>query len=159
MRTTPLTEPSSGQCSPVLACHRIWSRSFANSTMACEHACGSTTGCLRVVRCGTGPSPRVRVRALSVRHLLRGGYKRGLHTFQGGQRHHGRFGTPEEDNGGEGGGGGGKKPPGSQPRQYRFGILYAEDAGAVSQSTEHPRKMMGVIVVRGVWPHRIGGQD
>ena len=29
--------------------------------------------------------------------LLRGGYKRGLHAFQGGQRHHGRFGTPEEE--------------------------------------------------------------
>ena len=46
-RTTPLTKPSSGQYSPVLACHRIWSRSLVNSTSACEHACGSTTGYAR----------------------------------------------------------------------------------------------------------------
>ena len=40
------------------------------------------------------------------------------------------------------------------------GILYADDAGIVSQSPEQLRKMMGVIVVvGGVWPHRIGGQD
>ena len=45
--TTPLIEPSSGQYSSVLACHRIRPRSFVNSTMACEHACGSTTGFAR----------------------------------------------------------------------------------------------------------------
>ena len=28
-------------------CHRIRSRLFVNSTMACKHACGSTTGCAR----------------------------------------------------------------------------------------------------------------
>ena len=33
--------------SPVLACHRLRSRSFVNSPIACEHACGSTTGCAR----------------------------------------------------------------------------------------------------------------
>ena len=44
----------------------------------------------------------MRARARSVKHLLRGGYKRGLHAFQGGQRHHGRFGAPEEENAGEG---------------------------------------------------------
>ena len=38
---------SSGQYLPVLACHRILYRSFVNSTMECEHACGSTTGCAR----------------------------------------------------------------------------------------------------------------
>ena len=42
-RTTPLIEPSSGQYSPVLARHRILSRSFVITTMACEHAWGSTT--------------------------------------------------------------------------------------------------------------------
>ena len=42
-RSTPLIKLVSGQYSPVLACHRLWSRSFINSTMACEHACGSTT--------------------------------------------------------------------------------------------------------------------
>ena len=62
---------------------------------------------LGVVRCKTGPSPRVRVRALAVQHLC-GGYKqRGLHVFRGGQRrHHGRFGASEEENGGGGAGGG-----------------------------------------------------
>ena len=44
----------------------------------------------------------MRARALPVQHLLRGGYKRGFHAFQGGQRHHGRFGAPEEEKGGEG---------------------------------------------------------
>ena len=38
------------------------------------------------------------------------------------------------------------------------GMAYADDAGVVLQSPEKLRKMMGVIVV-GVWPHRIGGQD
>ena len=46
-RTTLLTKPSSGQYSPVLACHRIRSLSFVNSTIAREHACGSTTGLAR----------------------------------------------------------------------------------------------------------------
>ena len=40
-----------------------------------------------------------------VQHLLRGGYKLGLHAFQGGRRHHGRFGPPEEEKGSGGGGG------------------------------------------------------
>ena len=51
------------------------------------------------------PSSRVRARAPPVQHLLRGGYQRGLLAFQGGQRHHGRFGTPEEEKGGGGAGG------------------------------------------------------
>ena len=54
---------------------------------------------LEVVYCGTRPSSRVRARAPPVQHLLRGGYKRGLHAFQGGQMHHGRLGTPEEEKG------------------------------------------------------------
>ena len=42
-----------------------------------------------------------------------------------------------------------------------WGMLYADDAGVVSQSPEKLRKMMGGDRgrVRGVWPHRIGGQD
>ena len=59
-------------------------------------------GVLEVVRCGTRPSSRVRARTPPVQHLLRGGYKPGLHAFQGGQRHYGRFGTPEEEKGGGG---------------------------------------------------------
>ena len=54
---------------------------------------------LEVVCCGIKPSSRVRARAPPVQHLLRGGYKRGLHAFQGGQRHHERFGTPEGEKG------------------------------------------------------------
>ena len=42
----------------------------------------------------------MRARVSPVQHLLRGVYKRGLHAFQGRQRHHGRFGTPEEEKGG-----------------------------------------------------------
>ena len=52
---------------------------------------------------------RVRARAPPVQHLLRGGYKRGLYAFQGGQRYNGRFGAPEE-----GRGGGRKQLPESQ---------------------------------------------
>ena len=63
---------------------------------------------------------RVRTRTLPVQHLLRGGYKLGVHAFQGGQRHHGRFGTPEEEKGG--GGGGGKQPSESQSSRRRFGV-------------------------------------
>ena len=74
--------------------------------MACEYACGSTTGCARGgSRCGAGPSPRVRARTPPVHHLLRISYKRDLHAFQRGQRHHGRFGAPEEEKGGGGAGG------------------------------------------------------
>ena len=52
-----------------------------------------------------GLRQRVRACAPPVQHLLRSGYKRGLHAFQGGRRHHGRFGTPEEEMGGGGAGG------------------------------------------------------
>ena len=93
--------------------------------------------------CGTRPSSRVRARAPPVQHLLRGGHKRGLHAFQGGQRHHGRFGTPEEKKGG-----GGEATAGeSVLATPLWGMLYADVAGVVSQSPEQPRKMMGVIVV------------
>ena len=59
----------------------------------------------------------VRARTPPVQHLLRGGYKLGLHAFQGGQRHHGRFGTPEEEKGG-----GGTQLSESQPSRRRFGV-------------------------------------
>ena len=85
-------------------------------------------------------------RAPPVQHFLRGGYKRSLHAFQGGQRHHGRFGAPEEEKGG--GGGRGEATAGESilaPPQW--GMLCADDAGVVSQSPEQLRKMVGVIVV------------
>ena len=90
----------------------------------------------------------MRARAPPVQHLLRGGYKRGLHAFQGGQRHHGRFGTPEEEKGGGGAGGRGEAIVGeSVLATPLWGMLYADDAGVVSQSPEQLTKMTGVIVV------------
>ena len=100
-------------------------------------------GVLEVDRCGTRPSSRVRARAPPVQHLLRGGYKRGLHVFQGGQRQHGRFGTPEEENGDGETGGRGEATAGDAA----LGCALRCDAGVVSQSPEQLRKMMGVIVV------------
>ena len=89
---------------------------------------------------------RVRARAPPVQHLLRGGYKRGLHAFQGGQRHHGRFGTPEEGKG-DGGRVEATTVGESVLATPLWGKLYADDAGVVSLSPEQLRKMMGVIVV------------
>ena len=86
----------------------------------------------------------MRARTPPVQHLLRGGYKLGLHAFQGGQRHHGRFGTPEEEKGG----GGVEATAGeSVLATPLWGMLYADDAGVVSRSPEQLRKMMEVIVV------------
>ena len=122
-RTTPLIEPSSGQYSLVLACHRKRSRSFANFTMACEHACGSTTGCARGGllwnKAFVKGASRLRAHAPPVQHLLRGGYKRGPRAFIGGQRHHGRFGTPEEEKED-----GRKQLPESQSWRRRFGVCF-----------------------------------
>ena len=100
---------------------------------------------LGVVRCGTGPLPRVRARASPVQHLLRGCYKLGLHAFQGGQRHHGRFGALEEEKEGRERG----EATAGEPvlATSLWGMFYADDAGIVSQSPEQPRKMVGVIVV------------
>ena len=71
-------------------------------------------------------------------------YKLGLRVFQGGQRHHGRLGTPEE----RGAGGRGEATVGeSVLATLLWGMFYADDVGVVSQSPEQLRKMMGVIVV------------
>ena len=102
-------------------------------------------GVLEVVHCGTRPSSRVRARTPPVQHLFRGGYKLGLHAFQGEQRHHGRFGTPEEEKGG--GRAAGSNCRRVSPRDAASGYAYADDAGIVSQSPEQLRKMMGVIVI------------
>ena len=105
-------------------------------------------GVLRVFRCGTGPSPRVRARAPSVQYILRGGYKRDLRAFEGGQRHHGRFGAPVEEKG-CGGAGVREEATAGEPvlATPLWGMLYADDAGVVSQSPEQPRKITRVIVV------------
>ena len=90
-----------------------------------------------MVRCGTRPSSGVRARTPPVPHLLRGGYKRGLHAFQGGQKHHGRFLAPKEEKGGRGAGGRGKATVGeSVLATPLWGMLYADDVGVVSQSPE-----------------------
>ena len=98
------------------------------------HFCVPRRGVLGVVYCGTGPSPRVRARAPPVQHLLRGGYKRGLHAFQSGRRHHGRFGAPQEENGGEGGGR--REATAGEPALATsvWGMLYADNVGVVSRS-------------------------
>ena len=87
----------------------------------------------------------MRARTPPVQHILRGGYKLGLHAFQGGQRHHGRFSTPEEE---KGTGEWGQATVGeSALATPLWGMHYADATGVVSQSPEQLRKMMGVIVV------------
>ena len=84
-------------------------------------------------------------RAPPVQQLLRSGYKRGLHAFQGGRRDHGRFGTPEEE---KGAGERGEATAGeSALATPLWGMLYADNSGVVSRSPEQLRKMMEVIVV------------
>ena len=102
-------------------------------------------GMLEVVCCGTRSLSRVRARAPPVQHLHRGGYKRGLHAFQGGGRHHGRFGTPEEEKGD--GGAGGSNCWRVSPGDAALGMLYADAAGVVLRLPEQLKKMMEVIVV------------
>ena len=86
-------------------------------------------GVLEVVCFKTRSSSRVRARAPPVQHL-RGGYKPGLHAFQGGRRHHGRLGTPEEKKGARGRG---EATAGeSVLATPLWGMLYADDAGVVS---------------------------
>ena len=87
----------------------------------------------------------MRARAPPAQYLLRGGYKRVLHAFQGGQRQHGRFGTPEKE---KGVGERGKATAGeSVLAMPLWGMLYADDARVVSVSPEQLRKMMRVIIV------------
>ena len=101
-------------------------------------------GVIGVVRCGTGPLLRVRAHALSVQNLLRSGDKRGLHAFQGRQRHRGRFDAPEEE---KGGGRGEAIARESALAKSLWGMLYADGAGVVLQSPEQLRKIMRVIAV------------
>ena len=116
-------------------------------------------GVLDVVCCGTRSSSRVRARAPPVQHLLRGGHKRRPHAFQGGRRHHGRFGTPEEEKGG--GGAGGSNCRRVSPGDAALGHALSwrcrgrlEITRAAEEDDVYDRGR-----VRGIWPHRIGGQD
>ena len=139
---TPLIEPSFGQYSPVLVCHRILFRSFVKSTIACEHACGSTTGCARggslwnkaVVKVVCSPflfniffaavisvaSTRFKAGKGVMDALVHLRKKRGA-------------GVRGEATAGE-----------SVLAKPLWGMLYADDAEVVSQSPEQLRKMMGV---------------
>ena len=81
----------------------------------------------------------MRARAPPVERLLRGGYKSGLHAFQGGQRHHGEK---------KGAGGRGEATAReSVLATPLWSKLYDDEAGVVSQSSEQLRTMLGVIVV------------
>ena len=80
-------------------------------------------GVLEVVRCGTRPSSRVRARTPPVQHLLRSGYKRYILAFQGGQRHHECFGSPDEEEKG-GGAAGGKQLLESQSSRRRSRVCF-----------------------------------
>ena len=85
---------------------------------------------LGVVCSGAGPSLRVRARTPPVQRPLRGGCECSLHEVPGGKIYHGRVGVPEEEN--EGGAGG--ATAGEQVLVTSLlGILYAADAGVVSQ--------------------------
>ena len=100
-----------------------------HSTMSMRAA--RRQGVLEVVCCGTRPSSRVRACAPPVQHLRRGGYKRDLHAFQGGKRHHGRFGTPEEEKGG-----GGTQLPESRSSRRRIGACFTRTMPGSSRN--HP---------------------
>ena len=84
----------------------------------------------------------MRAHAPPFQHLLRGGYERSPQAFQGRQRHHERFGTPEEEKGA------GEATAGqSVLATPLWGMLYDDDAGVISQSPEQLREMVGGIVV------------
>ena len=118
-RTTLLIEP------PLNSTRLFWRATeydLGHSSIPRWHAnmrAARQQGVLGAVRCGTRPSSRVRACTPPVQYLLRGGHKRGLHAFQGGQRHHGRFGTPEERKGG-----GGKQLSESQSWRRLFGASF-----------------------------------
>ena len=104
-RTAPLIESSPGEYSPVW---RATEYDLGHSSVPRWHTSMRTArrqDVLVVVHCGTEPLSRVCARAPPVQHVLRDCYKRGLHAFQGGRRHHGRFVASEEENGGGGTGG------------------------------------------------------
>ena len=68
--------------------------------------------------------------------------KRGLHAFQGRQRHHGRFGAPGEEKGGGGG-----QLPDSQSWRRCFEACFTLTMPESSRASEQLRKMVGGVVV------------
>ena len=111
--------------------------------MTCEHACGSTTGFARGGSLWNRAFVKGACSRPPVEQLLRDGYKRGLYAFQGGRRHlwtlgctRGRKRRRGESTAGE-----------PALATSLWSMLYAANAGVVSQSPEELRKTMGVIVV------------
>ena len=80
-----------------------------------------------------------------VQHILCGGYRRSLHAFQGGQRHHGRSGAPWNLRGLGGLGVGIAGEP--SLASSLWDMLYADDAGVVSPPTEQVKMMSMILVV------------
>ena len=97
---------------------------------------------LAVVHCGIGSSSRVRACTPLVQHFC-GGYQRGLHAFQGGQRHRGRFGVPEEENVG------GRAEKSNHRRASPGDVTLGYDLSCQYRSRLAIQlgKMMGVIVI------------
>ena len=135
---------------------------------------------LGVVRCGTGPSPRVRARAvinvaydrirsynrfiwlvvdISIYVPRASGPTNSLHAVQGGRRHHGRFCAPEEEK--RGGGAWGRKYRRASPGDAALGHDQCRrcrgDLAMTRAAEEGDGDDRGRV--RGVWPHPIGGQD
>ena len=114
-----------------------------------------------MVHCGTGPSSGVRARAPPVQHLLRGGYKRGLHTFQGGQiQHDERFGASKEENRGEDAGEatcGGSALATSLWGMHALRLRCRSRLTTARAAEEDEGGDRGRV--SGVWPHGIEGQD
>ena len=116
-------------------------------------------GVLEVVRCGARSLLRVRARAPRAQHLLRGGYIRGIRAFQGGQRHHERFGTSEDEKGG--GGAGGNNCRRVSPRDAALGHALCRQCRGRPAITRVAEEDDGGDrgLVPGVWLHRIEDQD
>ena len=131
-------------------------RQFHDSMRACVRF--NDKVCSRVVCCGTRSSSKVRACAPSVQHLLRGRYKRSLHAFQGGRRHHGRFGTPEEEKGARGAGGSNCRRVSPRDATLRHALRWRCRGRLVINQAAEEDDGVDRGCVRGVWPHRIGGQ-
>ena len=147
-RISPVIEPSSEQYSPVvLACHKIFIlvvRQFHDDMRACVRLDDRVCSGWFTVDQGLRQGCMLALLVFNIFSIFREDYKRGLHTFQDGQRHHERFDASEEENGGRGAGG--EKTSG-EAVTLLWSIIYADDAGVVLQSLEQLRKIIRVIVV------------